>query len=118
MLFAEKEIDEGDARTLLRKLSHQAILTASAERLDEAFTLEEVLDVMENLPIGKQAGPNRVPNAVYKYMSRFFAPKLCAVLNEASTNGRLPKHFLEGDIAMLYKKRTAMTHATTARSLY
>ena len=73
--------------------------------LDAPISENEVLDVMENLPIGKQAGPNRVPNAVYKYMANFFAPKLARVLNEALVKGQLPKHFLEGDISVMYKKK-------------
>ena len=59
---------------------------------------------MENLPLGKQAGPNRIPNAVYRFMSSTFAPKLTKVLNDTIRKGKLPNHFLEGDIAMLYKK--------------
>ena len=31
---------------------------------------------MEALPTGKQAGPDRIPNEVYKYLSTVFAPKL------------------------------------------
>ena len=36
--------------------------------LDEDITEQEVLDTMENLPIGKSAGPNRIPNAMYRYL--------------------------------------------------
>ena len=60
---------------------------------------------MENLPTGKQAGPNRVPNAVYKYMSAAFAPKLTEILNDSTAVGKLPGHFLEGDISMLFKEK-------------
>ena len=60
---------------------------------------------MDRLPLGKQAGPNRIPNAVYRCLSLHFAPKLAQVIREAITGqGKLPKHFLEGDITVLYKK--------------
>ena len=62
------------------------------------------MKVMESLPEGKQAGPNRIPNEVYKALSTVFAPKMTALLKEAHAKGKLPSHFLEGDIAMLYKK--------------
>ena len=104
MLLDDKDINEGCARILLRRLAKTKILEASASKLDEDMTVEEVLETMENLPVGKQAGPNRVPNAVFKYMSHFFAPKLCKVLNDSTRRGVLPKHFLQGDISMMYKK--------------
>ena len=59
---------------------------------------------MEKLPTNKQAGPNRIPNEVYKYLPNIFAPPLTKVINESLKKGSLPKHFLEGDISMLYKK--------------
>ena len=43
---------------------------------------------MENLPMGKQAGPNRVPNGVYKLMASHFAPKFEKVLAEVLTSGK------------------------------
>ena len=74
------------------------------ESVDNKMTEKEVYKVMVDLPTGKQAGPNRVPNAVYKCLAAFFAPKLAQVVNESTRKGRLPAHFLEGDISMLYKK--------------
>ena len=75
---------------------------------------KEVSAVMENLPIGKQPGPNRIPNAVFKYMSNHFAPKLTNVLNEAASNGKLPQHFLKGDVSvMCTRKMIELTHETT-----
>ena len=48
--------------------------------------------------------PNRIPNAVYKRMSTVFAGPFCAMMNETRRSGKIPKHFLEGDISMLYEK--------------
>ena len=53
---------------------------------------------------GKQPGPNRIPNELYKRMSSVFAEKFTNLINETRTTGKLPDHFLEGDISMLYKK--------------
>eukprot|EP00966_Prymnesium_polylepis_P028346 656033-Prymnesium_polylepis.1 len=104
MLFEEKVTDDGCARLLLRKLARKKILEPSKQKLEARITVQEVAEVMENLPTGKQAGPNRVPNAVFRYMSAHFAPKLTDVLNDIIGDNALPQHFLEGDIAMLYKK--------------
>ena len=37
-------------------------------------------------------------------MTKTFAKKIADMINESSRTGILPKHFLEGDISMLYKK--------------
>ena len=41
---------------------------------------------------------------LYKRMSSVFAEKITNLINETRTTGKLPDHFLEGDISMLYKK--------------
>ena len=74
------------------------------QAMDEKVTEKEVYAVMQRLPTRKQAGPNRIPNAAYKYLPTFFAPKPTKVKKESSRNGKLPRHFLGGDISMLYKK--------------
>ena len=104
MIFDKKVIHIDKARDLLTRMRRKAIQKASRDALEEDITEDEVAQTMENLPTGKQAGPNRIPNAVYKYMSSVFAPLLTEILNESTTAGSLPRHFLEGDIAMLFKK--------------
>jgi hypothetical protein len=103
MIFAKKDI-QGE-EVLLQELSNNRILKASREMLDAPFTTEEVLHVMESLPTAKQAGPNRIPSGLYKYMSSIFAQKFTDLINETRRSGKLPKHFLEGDITMMYKNK-------------
>ena len=38
---------------------------------------------MERLPRGKQAGPNRIPNEMYKVMPVVFAKEFAALANES-----------------------------------
>ena len=64
MLFQKKRINEGRAKLLLKALGRKKILQPSGEMLDSDISEEEVLKTMESLPTGKQAGPNRIPNAV------------------------------------------------------
>ena len=90
-------------RHVMRGLAKK--VEASAEMLDANIEDEEVREIMDQLPLGKQAGPNRIPNAVFRCLSLHFAPRLATVLREAiSGKGKLPKHFLEGDITVLFKK--------------
>jgi hypothetical protein len=104
MLFAEKVYDRGEFDTFMSKLGEKPIARASAERLDKPISDLEITRVMENLPLGKQPGPDRIPNAVYKYMSSFFAPKLGALLRRAAQKGELPDQMRKGDIGILHKK--------------
>ena len=104
VLFETKKIDAAKANRLLKELGKKKIYKDARNTLDEPFDEQVVLDTMENLPLGKQAGPNRIPNALYKRMSTVFAPLFTALINETRHTKKLPKHFLEGDISMLYKK--------------
>jgi hypothetical protein len=107
MIYAKKQQTERgrqESNKLLHIMAKKQILKLTMESIDGKITETEVYKVMMNLPTGKQAGPNRIPNAVYKYLAAFFAPKLAQVVNESSRKGSLPRHFLEGDISMLYKK--------------
>ena len=104
VIYSEKMINEPAARELLRRMGRRKLLEATWKALEEDIKEAEIMKVMESLPEGKQAGPNRIPNEVYKALSTVFAPKMTALLKEAHAKGKLPSHFLEGDIAMLYKK--------------
>ena len=55
MIFAKKDVDQDAAQDLLRKSGKKRLLKEGRERLDAAVTLQECLDTMEELPIGKQA---------------------------------------------------------------
>ena len=49
-------------------------------------------------------------------MTKTFAKKIADMIIESSRTGILPKHFLEGDISMLYKKETERIRAITDQS--
>ena len=105
MLFSKKKTSPCAKRTVLSHLREHRIQQASADELERPIEDEEVQAVMEHLPLGKQAGPNRVPNAVYRCLSKAFAPKLAAILRAAVGGGALPAEMLEGEISVMYKKK-------------
>ena len=113
MLFAEKKTIPTERRRILQHMKKNKILAASRDALEAEITVEEIVEVMENLPLGKQPGPDRIPNAVYKNLSSVFAPKLAALIKEAIQHGELPKTFLQGDIGLIYRRMKEMTHVTT-----
>ena len=104
VIYSVKDINEPAARELLRRMGRRRLLEATWKALEAGITEAELIKVMENLPEGKQAGPNRIPNEMNKTLFTVFAPKMKALLEEAHKKGELPSHFLVGDIAMLYKK--------------
>jgi hypothetical protein len=73
--------------------------------IDAPITIDELIDVMENLPLGKQAGPDRIPNAVYKLLPKTIAPRLKALIDESVRRGEFPRSMIQGDIGLLYKKK-------------
>ena len=93
------------------------VLPPTAEACSKPITTEEIQEVMEHVPLGKSAGPDRLPNAFYRTMAKTIAPRLTGVLNEARKIGHLPKDFRQGLISVLYKKKTARILAITDLSL-
>ena len=79
IFFAEKETSGEE--WLLEGLKEHRIVKASRRMLDEPFTKDEVARVMENLPVGKQAGPNRVPAGLFKRMVTVFAEPFADMIN-------------------------------------
>jgi hypothetical protein len=115
MVYGEKEVTEDEVQNLLNGkrdadgnrhggLRSRQLQSVSADMLDELITDREVEGVMEHLPLSKSAGPDRIPNGVYKSNPIFWSKKLGAVLREATEQGSLPPSILKGDISMLYKK--------------
>ena len=96
MLFDAKKVRDEDGTnfpeldTLLTKLSGSNIFQSTAYHLDRPFTEKEVRSLMENLPLGKQAGPNRVPNGVFKVMANIFVPKCAQDLGMTPVTARDP----------------------------
>ena len=109
MLFSPKKTVSSDRKRIMDRLREHAIQSGSAQDLDAPIEDEEVREVMDRLPLGKQAGPNRIPNAVYRCMSKYFAPKLAPILRGVMKGAyELPKSMLDGDITVLFKKNTRL----------
>ena len=109
MLYDEKTIEPAETDRLIQKFHDKRIQQASADMLEREIQDSEVQEIMDRLPLRKQAGPNRIPNALYRSMSFYFAPKLAKVLRQAiKGTGKLPKHFMEGDITIVHKKNTRL----------
>ena len=72
---------------------------------------------MDALPLGKQAGPNRIPNGLYRSMSTFFAPLLAPILRDVvSGKGKLPAHILRATSLFFTRKSQGSTRVITDRS--
>ena len=104
MLYSEKEYDKTASDAILKEMGRTKLTQKAVRTLDAPITDKEIVAVMESLPTGKQAGPDRIPNEVYKYCSEYFAPKLGIILRGATMRGRLPEEMRKGDICVLFKK--------------
>lgn len=58
--------------------------------LNKDIAVREVKATMDALPEGQQAGPNRIPNMVYKTLSRLLAPIVCEVFNAIDNKKEVP----------------------------
>ena len=105
MLFSVKQTQAEARQHIINRLRNKAISKRSAQTMDRIIEDEEVEKIMAQLTLGKQPGPNRVPNAVFRCLSSVFAPKLAQVLRDAVGGAPLPPSMMEGDICVLHKKK-------------
>lgn len=106
MLYAPKTIDDAEAEKIFKVFRKRAIPRNIRDELELPISEDELLDVLSNLHCGSQAGPDRLPNGFYRNLATFLHKRMCAALNEAIDRGALPKHMLQGDICLLYKKKS------------
>ena len=104
MLFQRKNVDDNAYQIAMERLRKRRILKGAREDMDKKIGRKELQDVMEGLPLGKQAGPDRIPNAVFKMLPTFFATKVEKLIAEIVKKGEMPDYMLRGEISMLYKK--------------
>ena len=104
MLFAPKQTDDDERGNVMAMFRRRRISKKTKETLETPLRIEEIVEVMENLPLGKQAGPDRIPNGIFKCMATVWAPRLHCLLTEAIAKGSMPTILLEGEISVMYKK--------------
>ena len=73
-------------------------------KLDQPFTVEEILNVITNLKSGKAPGPDCFPTEFYKKFSTKVAPILLEVFGECLDNMALPTTMTQAVISVLLKK--------------
>ena len=104
---SKREISESNQRRKARHrpAPHLHSRTADTARACGAPVRQEDLEpILNNLPLGKSPGPDRLPNKFYKTFSAVLSEILTGVFNEAKTNGKLPGSCTQGLISILYKK--------------
>ena len=105
-IYSRKQISPQAKETCLRLLRDgNRVLPPTAKACGAPIDKDELEKVLNNLPTGKSAGPDVVPNAFYKIFAASLKDLLTDVLNESRTEGALPASCLEGLISVLYKKK-------------
>ena len=106
-LFSKKTIDDQAVKECLETLSDpqsRRVLPPTAEKCGAPIMQKEVDDVLNDLPTGKQPGPDRLPNKLYKVLAVPLSTVLVKVFNESHEKGALPETTIQGLISVLYKK--------------
>ena len=104
-LFTAKQNDAAAAKEAADTLlDGNRVLKPTAHKCGAPITMTEVRHTSVYLPTGKSPGPDRIPNAFYKTLSKVVSPILAKVFNESVIEGSLPTTMMEGTISVLYKK--------------
>ena len=68
------------------------------------ITEEGVLKLLRNILKSKAPGPDSIPNRVLKECATQLAPSITVIFQKSVDSGRLPKDWLNANIAPVYKK--------------
>jgi len=106
--LARPEVQNDDtkkARDIIYELLEKwGVDSTTADKVGADITTEEVEKISSHLPLGKSAGPDRIPNAYWKTFSKQLAPLLTACYNQSRNSGIFPQGFSDGIVAILFKK--------------
>lgn len=104
-LYAKKPTEPSAFRKALDTLTRgDRVQRPAADECGRNIATSELLHACAYLPTGKSPGPDRLPNKMYKVLSKIIAPILTEVINESAANGVLPDSMKQGLISVLYKK--------------
>ena len=102
-LFCKK--DSIQPERLLKYLRAKRISRAHRDMCDNTIKESEVRHAISRSGNNKSPGPDCIPVEFYKEFSDMISGELTAVFNEAINTGMLPDRMLEGEVALLYKKK-------------
>ena len=74
--------------------------------LDCPITIDELSKVLKNLKLNKTAGPDLLPNEIYKLMlsEEVMLSTLLVIFNKIITTGCFPEQWMEGIVTLIFKK--------------
>ena len=89
-----------------RKRKNTKHITQKAEG---GISEENVIAAIRATGTGKSPGPDGLPSEVYRTYEDIIAPILAETLRNSHEEGTLPETMLNGDVALIYKKRIQKT---------
>ena len=104
-LYEDKPSDVKAANILLDELRGRKLISQPRKTCEGDITPNELLGIMNKIPVNKSAGPDKIPGLFYKIFKTELAPILATVLNTSKKLGYLPKTLREGTVSILYKKK-------------
>ena len=102
-LFQDKPSKNPDE--LLDLLRQKQIKKSDATYCETNISREEVVKAIRSMANRKSPGPDRIPAEFYRNFEAVIADKLRDVYYEMHELGELAPSFLEGEIALIYKKK-------------
>jgi len=101
---SEPPADESALDTFFHNLDIPGVDPELAAKLEDAISIEEVVEAIGNMQSGKSPGPDGYPSEFFKTFSETLAPLLLSVFEESFVSGSLPPTMREATITLILKK--------------
>ena len=85
--------------------------------LNRVITIEEVIETIEFLKIGKASGPDGIRNEFLKHLPSDLVDFICSFFNKILDSGLIPKEWTLGMIMPLFKNKGSNTDPSNYRGI-
>jgi exonuclease III len=105
-LYKPQVLTESDGKIIAEL--EKAEQTKVFNELSFLITIEEIQNAINELKLGKAAGPDNISGELLKASASFILPTLLKVFNYILSNGTFPTQWAEGTISPIHKKASKL----------
>ncbi|KAM4704366.1 G-protein coupled receptor family C group 5 member C-like [Rhinophrynus dorsalis] len=111
------EVAVGRMKEFLQRAGYPGLPPEVIAKLEEPFTLADILEGIKQITLGKSPGPDGILAIYYKKFSELLAPHMLRSFNGIAEGDDFPKQALQAHITLIPKPDKDLTQCTNYRPI-